>query len=76
MKHLKPDSATLRDCADDLYEALIKMDRVLTDIMPQIGRIVIQDYGNLNDALVETSRVLLRLHHPLPESSHIPDWDN
>lgn len=41
-----------------MRRALKKCRKLIDDIMPQIGKLSIQDYQNLNEALMESSEVL------------------
>lgn len=33
----------------EMQEAIDRMDKLLDDVMPQFGKLCIQDYGNLNE---------------------------
>ena len=37
-----------------------KLTEVVEDFMPNIGKCVLQDYGRLNEALIESNRLLGR----------------
>jgi hypothetical protein len=43
----------------DLERLCRKLTEVVEDFMPNIGKCALQDYGRLNDALIESRRLLV-----------------
>lgn len=47
------------DCyAERLKSCITKLHGTLADIMPQIGKLVLQDYQQLNEGLIEAEQIL------------------
>lgn len=46
------------DEIESLRETLRKANLFVNDVMPQIGKLTIQDFGNLNECLIEMSEAL------------------
>jgi len=49
---------SLEEDIKEMLECITKLDKVVNDMLPQIGKIVLQDYAALNEGLILSRKIL------------------
>lgn len=56
--NMNEELTELRKQRDMLFKALVDADSVITQLMPGVKHIALQDYGFLNDTLMNTTAAI------------------